>query len=298
MNDRRSRDLASPPRVVPWSVRLCILLGGGVSLAGWLVLLVGMVFVWIFGVRTDLPSRYLFRGELGTATAKVTRSRATAFTEGGSRRSRGARVYANEYAFSTPDGKQISGVSYARGAALKPGKEVTVEFPKDEPGLSRIKGMRRGMLSPWAALVFVFPVTGVVLVLVGLRKGAQACGLLADGEMGTGVLVSKEPTAARVNRRTVYRLTFQFDARDGQAYQVVSKTHMPERLEDEEQEQLLYDPLHPSYAVMFDSLPGSPTIDSRGQIEPVDPMKLGARLLLPALVVCGHGGYALFWFGR
>ena len=292
-------DLAPRPRVVPTSVRVCLLLGGGMNLAGWLVVFVGMVFVWIFGVHADLPARYQFRGEVETAEGKVTRTERTAFTEGGRRNSRGARVFANYYTFPAPDGELRTGVSYARGVELEKGAIVTIELPKGKPALSRIRGMRRGMLSPWAAIVCVIPVVGAILVLCGVWRGLRARALLAEGEMGLGVLKSKTPTAARVNRRTVYRLVFEFQARDGRTYEAVAKTHMPEQLEDDEQERLLYDPRKPSRAVMMDSLPGRPTTDRHGQIGDADPRRLMLTMLLPCLTVAGHGAFALlrWWLG-
>ncbi len=293
MTDATYMDLPPPPRRLPLSVRACVLFGGGLNLAGWIVLLVGTVFVWILGVNSDLPALWQFDGELETVQGKVTKSEKTAFTEGGSRTRRGTRVYANHYTFTTDDGRTVAGVSYARGRALKPGQQATIEFVKGEPTVSRIRGMRTRMLSPWAGVVYVLPLVGVLFVFAGMRRGWKACRLLADGQVGLGVLTSKTLTGARVNSRPVYKLTFEFKASDGRTYEVTSRTHKPEALEDDAQERLLYDPFSPSYAVLFDSLPGAPQLDSRGEFKEASPGKLAAVLGLPILTIVGHGGYAL-----
>jgi len=291
-------DLGPPPRTVPLSVRACLLFGGGLNLAAWIVILVGMIFFWVFVANCDLPSRYYFRGELATAKGRVTHSERTSFTEGGSRNSSGARVFAIHYRFTDARGEEHTDVSYARGRKTKAGKKVTIQFPKGNPEISRIKGMRRGMLSPWAALAGIFPLVGLILAAVGLRKGLRAGALLADGQMGLGTLKSKKPTATRVNRRTVYKLTFEFQAGDGRTYEAVARSHTPEALEDDAQERLLYDPYAPARAVMFDSLPGKPVIADSGRISEVEPMRMAWTLLLPALAIVCHGGYALYLLGR
>ena len=50
--------------------------------------------------------------------------------------------------------------------------------------------------------------------------------------------------------------------RDG-PYRVEARTHQTEKLEDQSEERVLYNPWRPNEAVMFDSLPGSPVSDGR-----------------------------------
>ena len=70
---------------------------------------------------------------------------------------------------------------------------------------------------------------------------------------------------------------------------MVSKTHLPHLLEDEAEEQLLYDPRNPANAVMLDNLPGSPDVDEMGYIHATD-LKSGLLpLVLPGLTVLIHG---------
>jgi hypothetical protein len=104
-----------------------------------------------------------------------------------------------------------------------------------------------------------------------------------------GELKSKERTNTTINHRPVYKLTFEFRADNGSIYDVISKTHLPHLLEDEVEEQLLYDPHNPSSAVMLDNLPGSPYIDEMGYIHATDFKSGVLPLIMPGLTILVHG---------
>jgi len=170
---------------------------------------------------------------------------------------------------------------------------VTVEYPEGKPEISRIKGLRVRPFDAGPMLVVIFPLVGLGVMVPGLLMGHKANRLLATGMLGLGRLKSKEATNMKVNDRTVYKLTFEYEAHDGATYEVVAKTSNTENLTDDEYEGLLYDPYRPSYAVMMDSLPGSPKIDGLGHIRSGHPLRDLAALLLPAVVFVGHGIAAL-----
>jgi hypothetical protein len=92
-----------------------------------------------------------------------------------------------------------------------------------------------------------------------------------------------------VNNKPVYRLTFEYTADNRRTFQVVTKTHATEELEDEDHELVLYEPSDPSMAVVADSLPAGVRVDERGQVHQRAP--LFTWLLLPALSLVGHGTY-------
>lgn len=289
-------DLALHPRRVPSAVRRTVLFGGFCNQFGWAFLGFGLVFFWVFVLNADFASFYYFRGELETAGGTVLDSKATKFSEGGSEHSKGTHIYATHYSFSVPEVGEYRGVSYATGQQFGKGDAVTVEYPKGNPSLSRIKGMRRAILSPWVGFVMLFPLVGIGFIVVGLKNGIRANRLLANGRMGVGVLKSKVPTNTHINNQRVYKLTFEFTAEDGMSYEVVTRTHIPTLLEDEKEERLLYDPFRPSYAVMLDSLPGSPTIDERGEIQAGNWAKGSAVMIVPIVSIVGHCAYACWRF--
>ncbi len=63
-------------------------------------------------------------------------------------------------------------------------------------------------------------------------------------------------------------------------------------------EPLLYDPGAPSRAVLLDELPGNPRIDENGQIRLDSPAKTLLALIVPSVVIIGHGCYLLSRFFR
>jgi len=67
-------------------------------------------------------------------------------------------------------------------------------------------------------------------------------------------------------------------------------------LEDEAEERVLYDPYNPTYAVMNDSLPGSPAIDSLGQFQVASYYRALLVLIIPGITILGHGAYAYYKF--
>ena len=308
--------LADPPRQVPALVRARVLFGGLLSQFGWLFVGVGMIFVWVFTARSDLTSWYRFRGDVRQVPGEVLGSDETGFSVGSGGRGhhrRGASIYAIHYKFTPPGGVERKGVSYATGWEAKHGEKVTVEFPASDPATSRIEGTRRGVLGPVGALALVFPLVGLVIVAIGLRKGRKGVRLLRDGKQAMGKLIAREPTPIRVNRQIVYKFTFEFTAEDGQTYQATARTHEeskfageqpededagdePEGDEDEQPEvvePLLYDPVDPARSALLDGLPGSPRIAEDGRILIANANRALLVLALPAASVLGHGAYAL-----
>ncbi len=276
-----------PPREVPGTVRLRVLFGGVFSQLGWFFFGFGMLFVWLFLPNADLTSFYLFRSPLVQANGTITASQKTHFSEGGSKHHSGTPIYRHEYTF-TIDGTRYDGVSYSTASSLQPGAHVPIEYPQGKPSVSRIHGMRRAPVHPFVLLVLIFPLIGAGFFIPGLMQGRKANRLLANGKVAFGTFQSKVPTNTRVNNRTVYKLVFEFTTDTGQACQAITRTYQPELLEDGQQHEVVYDPLAPSYAVMVDSLPGSPRIDERGVIQPAGFGSAFRASILPAIVVIAN----------
>lgn len=278
--------IQSPPRHVPGLLRSQLLFGGFSNQFGWLFFGFGLIIVWVFTLNADLTGWYVFSGELETAQGTIVSSQETNVSLNET------DVFEYHYCFEA-DGKEFSGTSYQTGGGLKDQHEaVTIEFLKNRPDVSRIQGMRRGV----AGVVFglmpvIFPAVGLGFMTVGFHKGLKGVRLLRIGEHAKGVLISKEATKMEVNDKTVYKLTFEFSAIDGETYQAVAKTHVPRFLEDEEAESILYDPDYPETAVLLDNLPGRPRIDETGQITPAG-FKALIVFILPVATLVGH---TIYW---
>lgn len=289
MRDKKHYVINQPPRSVPLSVRLRILLGGFMNQFGWLFLGFGLIFVWIFALNSEMKYYFHFRGQLQTAVGKILEIRATGTIVNN------RRVCEYRYHFDV-DGRRYEDFSYSTDSRVKNGSEVVVEY--GDPEVSRIQGMSKAIFPAWIVpITIIFPLVGFGLILGGLKKGLHGIYLLTNGEVGKGRIKSKEPTTVRINGRVVYRLTFEMIAPDGKTYETVTKTHTPEYLEDQEEECLLFDPFDPACAEMMDNLPGFPEIDENGFIKPKSWGITFWVILAPALTIVGHGTFLYLKFG-
>lgn len=289
MSGDPTTDLSPAPRPVPLALAIRVVLGGVVSQIGWFVAAFGLIFVWAFDPGSAVVSAVKFRGDLGTAEGVSTAWRKTSLSINE------VRVYATEYAFDA-EGRRLTGVSYQTGDYIPEGERVAIEYLLSDPTVSRIAGMRASQAGLAISFVVIFPLVGLVLAFFGAQRGLKARRLMTEGELALATLRSKEPTNTRINNRTVYRLTFEFEADRGGTYEVVGKTHRPEALEDEDRERVVYDPRNPADAALLDELPCRPAIDRRGNFEAQDaraPLRALLNLIGPALTLLGGGGYLL-----
>ena len=294
-HDYLKRHLQDPPRHVPLLVVMQLLFGGILSTFGWIFLGFGMIFFWIFAVNTDPAGLFVFRGPLETTPGTVVTVEETHFSEGGSEHTDGTPIFRYRYEFSY-DGSDYEGVSYRLGQPAEAIHDVTVEFAAGRPGRSRIRGMRSAVFGPFVLFVVLFPVVGLIFVLFTLRRGFKRIYFLKHGELTTGKLVSKEPTNTQINDQTVYKMTFAFETSMGKPAEITVKTHNVGRLEDDELELLLYDPVKPSRGTTLDNLPGLPRIEEDGTISIRNATWAYLAVIIPTLTVLGHGTYILMRF--
>ena len=265
--DKYKYALALPPRPVPWPIRTQVLFGGFFNQFGWLFFGFGMIFVWVFGLSADFSSAQFALSESKTTQGTISDIQSTSASENDT------PVYANHFVFRVErEETDYAGVSYTTGQRFSIGQMVPVQYLVDNPDVSRIEGARGNTFSPWIiCLVAIFPTIGLIFIIAGLRRGVKGNRLLHNGKIGQGRLVDKSATNTRINNRTVFKLTFEFEAEDGMTYQATAKSHLTENLEDEPWEQLLYNPRNPSDAVLVDNLPGAPDIDESGNIYAANP---------------------------
>jgi hypothetical protein len=279
------RHLAPPPRVVPLDLAIRVVLGSPLGQVGWFLVGFGFVFVWAFDADGAVSSALRFAGEEQVAQGTTTGWRELSLSVNDE------PVFETSYAFDVGGGA-FTGRSYATGYYVPEGTTVAIEHRSSDPSISRIQGMRATRVGLVIAFVFVIPLIGLAFVRSGLSSGLRARRLLAEGHLAHAVLESEEDTAMEVNQRPVRRLTFQFTADSGGTYAVVATTHHTGRLKDDESERVVYDPRHPSDAVLIDDLPGRPAIDARGEL-------LGGglggwalallSLCVPGVTTLGHG---------
>jgi hypothetical protein len=242
---------------------------------GWAIFGFGMIFVWVFSANADF-SFLNFRGPFEIAVGRVTGVETTGASENRQ------PVYRHHYDFSVA-GRVFSGTSYATGREVPSGEVVTVEYEAGDPSRSRIEGMRRGQFGPAVLFVLIFPLAGLGILIPAMLMGRRRSYLLRHGVFTTGVLKSKSATNMTVNKRRVFALTFEFTGRDGRRHEAVTRSSLPQQLEDDSQEPLLYDPENPSKAFLLDEAPARPKLEMNGDLVG-RPIAAAASLILPLLV--------------
>ncbi|MBX3459153.1 MAG: hypothetical protein KF696_04175 [Planctomycetes bacterium] len=283
--NRRSSESAGPAeRGVPAGVRVVALFGGFLQTFGWLWFGFSMISVWALTPLADVSSLWRFHGELLQATGVVTLVSATNYSEGGDDDRPGTPVYAVDYEFRDASGIVRRGVGYTLGSKFNTGMPAPIEYRADNPAVSRIVGERTSPAPGWVLLlVGLFPAIGLVLLFFGLREGVRRSALLAHAKLAPGRLIDKSPTNTRINNQPVIKYTFEFEV-NGMKHTAIAKSHVGFRLEDEEFEQVLYDPKNPDRNYVVDALPGGVTIRD-GQYVPPSPIKAFLTLLPPLLAV-------------
>lgn len=279
--------LARPPRHVPILVRCRMLFGGFVNQFGWIFFGFGMIFVWIFGLNCDPMALVDFRGPLASEKGVITNAIETSMSEGGGEHSKGTPIYLFKYKFEF-EGTSYKGQSYKVGRGPGAGTKVTIEFPEGRPERSRIKGMRTAAFPIVVLFVFIFPIVGLCFMICGFLFGWKTAKLLRIGEFGYGKLIDKKATGTEINSQRVYKFTFEFQTEAGETKQAIAKTHQTQKLEDNEWEPLLYDPVYPEKATLLDHLPGEPQVSYDGQIATNSSTQTLLCLIIPAITVVGH----------
>ena len=270
--------------------KIRVLFSGAIQQIGWFIYWFGLVFALVFVGNADFSFIH-FRGEIVNMPGVVLGTEETGSSEGD------IEVVKTYFAFTDADGRTYEGASYATGEWLDDDSQVTIEYPKGKPQHARIQGFRSAQFGMGVVFVLIFPLTGFIMLVAGLSQGVKRFMLVGGGCVTTARLSGKEATGTTINERRVYALTFAYEV-DGQSHTTVCKTHMPEHLEDDAEELLIYKESDPSFAEMFDDLPGHPSLDESGRLRPADGgTKVLGVLILPLLTMSTHLIHFLLMLG-
>ena len=162
----------------------------------------------------------------------------------------------------TVDGKAYIGKSFGEKGNFNPGDAVTIQLAKEDAAISRIKGtVNYKMPFFWMALILLFPLAGIFAVRKGISTGAQNILLVTNGVATIGKLVRQETRRSSSSNgkgtNVKYLLYFQFTTKDGKTVETLVETYKPNKLLDEKEERLVYDPSNPGSAVLIDTLPSA-----------------------------------------
>jgi len=241
------------PRAVPRQLVWRLWFGTSLAKIGWFFAGVGMVFTFVFLPRSELLAPDYDRS--GTAT--IIGVEATNSSENDE------AIYRVDYTFTDDDGVARTGASYTKDSSVR--GDHPVEYLADDPGKSRLVGMRSRPFGWWVVFVLLFPIVGLGMAIPQLVAGHRATRLLRFGVETHGTLLVKKATSVTVDNMSIMALTFEYQV-GGRPYRTTVKTLETSMLEDDAQEPMIYDPQDPSRATTLDHLPGSPKISADGEI--------------------------------
>ncbi len=239
----------SAERNISIALKLKIWLSDVMVIIGGSFLLMGIPFALVF-----IPFASLFSPDFSEQNPIIEGTVIEAHSTGASVNE--TLVYEYTYTYNTTSGGNYQGTGYSTGQIFEVNDPIQVIYKRNKPELSKAKELRLSSFPTEVGfVVIIFPLIGLIMLYFGAKKAINAIWILKIGEVAYGKFLHKEPTNTTVNKQRVYKLTFEFTAKDNKTYQTISKTHLTYRLEDEEQEKLVYDPDDPENAVLLDALP-------------------------------------------
>lgn len=237
-------------RNLPFFSTIQIFFSGVMATIGIVFLLMGSLFMFVFGMLVSFDDMKFSESDPVTAEVKIIAANSTGATVNDT------PVFEYEYSYKTLSGEEYSGIAYNTGAASFENNQAKVQYLEGSPSISKITGMRKGSFPPWILLTLViFPLIGAVMSYIGLKKNLEYIKLVRYGKITFGTFSHSESTGESVNKQRVWKYFFDFTAADGENYLGCGKTHIAHRLRDEEKERLVYNPQNPNENVMIDALP-------------------------------------------
>jgi len=231
------------------SIKRAIFFSAPLAWMGVMFTVFGCIFLVLFGSACDFQSPFVFSSDDPRVEGRLIARKAT--------RSSTNKQRIHEYVYHYQvDSGNYEGRSFGLDDGTTAGSAVTVQYLARHPATSHLEGMG---LAPFgmevALLVAIFPGIGLMMLYFALRRYRKYSYLVQNGVLTTGKVHRKKPTSARINGRTVYRVFFQYQSRDGVLREACLMTNEPDKLGDGEQELLVYDPQRPDEAVLLDAMP-------------------------------------------
>jgi hypothetical protein len=260
------------PRQLSLFSKSVILFGGVMQQIGWIFLCIGLIFSVVFISNSEFKYIFVFDGEWVEGKAVLREIKQT------SSRENNTYIYAYSFDFTTPDGKLFKGVSYNfLNENYRSGNSVDIRYKSKNPNHSKIKGMRSEAFNSLVGLVLLFPIIGVIFVIVGLLKNIKALNLIINGKFTKGRKISAEPTGVQINRMPEYKFVFSFDV-SGRTYEAICRTHETRKVEDEALEIILFDEQNPEHAIVYDAVTNVPKINSQGHLQAASLGRIGTLI--------------------
>lgn len=288
MSQPAHRSRASERPSISLVARMAVAFGHPAHLIGWLVFGASMIAWWTFGSQSEYITIFRFLAPTETTSGKIVEITETGMSEGGSDDTPGTPIFRIRYQYFEPSGEPLLATGHMLGQKFKLSQIVQVEYLQSNPRQARVVGGRIRSFGPWAGLVGLIPIGALTTMLYGLRLGWRNAALATRGRVTLGRLVHKEPTNTTINNRRVFKLTFEFIDANDNSQRTEVRTHFPEKLEDDAEEWIIYDPSNSERAFALDAMPGGVRFDSAGNYTGVSLQRLALVLLLPPICLLPH----------
>lgn len=261
-------------REIPFLMKTQLIFGQPMSYIGLFIVAFGFIFVIAFMPNADLQAMK-FDKNSPIIDGVITHVESTNASENKK------RIYAYHYTCSLGEG-----VSYRTSVNLEKGEQVAIQHVASNPKIHRIKGMRSKPFDILIVLfVSIFPLIGALLAALGIDKGFRAVNVLQYGEISYGKYLGTATTNMAFNGRRVYRMFFEFKTKNGETQGAIATTNSPQKLADEQTEQLFYLPDNPEKNFLIDEFSHISKFDQLGYPDFKAEAKHFLPLILPIVIL-------------
>jgi len=271
-------------RHIPFALKIKIIFGSVATLIGLIFLTFGLIFSSIFLSMSDF-SDWRFTKDSPRAKAVITQTEIAFATE------QGKTITAYHYEFTDLQGIKQKGISYGTDQIYQVGDEARVIFLEKNPEYSRIENLKRKPFGKYVLLTLLFPLIGLLMILLTLPKSLKELHILREGVLGEARFVEMQSTNIEVNRKPLMKLFFELNVAN-KTYRVSTQTHREaviRKLSDGTPQKLLYLPQDPHQVVFIENIIGKPTFRTDGSIAeyPLFPAVLYLLFPIVCLIVLG-----------
>jgi hypothetical protein len=232
------------PRTVPLWLKLYLIISAPIFWFGLLFSMIGIVVFATLSQDFELSSISFHPDQ--TTNGKIDKISPTRYSENK------RLVFQYDYEFKTSTGT-FKGRSFSVGYS-DTSNGVQIEYESQNPLNSRIVHMDRIPLAPLIILALsLFPTSGLIILFLALLHGFEKIKLLTNGFVTTGTVVNKKATKAKINKRAIHKITFEYKTPTGRVMKSVCNSTKAEKLIVGEKEELIYDPREPKKTVLINT---------------------------------------------
>jgi len=236
-------------RIIPFGIKFRIWFGKIMSKIGLISFLFFVPFTLAFVPFNDLFSASFNQNDPVTAGLIIETIETNATIDE-------VMVYGYRYQYELPDGSICYGTGYSTGNTKNTGDEVTVQYKQEDPEKSRAADLRNSIFGKEIGIfMLVLQGIGLLILILSILKVRPQIHILKVGALTTGKLLNREATNVKINKETVFELTFEYTASDHKTYKTVVRSFKDDPLRDDPYEKLVYDPGNPEKAVLLDQFP-------------------------------------------